>query len=154
MLTGRRVCDLDFGGRNRFDREDKRDLVENAVVLLDEFEAGKPVEEWLFKDSQGELQPPEPWLVDLVRGLPSDRAYAPAGVRWYQKTPDDTGYRCELAASRVAMDDPGLGRCWHRCDVWYCDEMPFGVLRWKTTVSREDTGEVVQVMTWVAEELR
>ncbi|MEO2031852.1 MAG: hypothetical protein ABGZ35_07180, partial [Planctomycetaceae bacterium] len=70
---------------------------------------------------------------------------------WFQQTPDSHGFRCERAASRVSDDEPQLGPCWHRCDVWYCDDVPFGVLRWKQTLTQESSGEVVQVRTWNAQ---
>ena len=132
------------------------------VVLLDAFEAGKPVDDWLFVRTDAneppagrqQLRKPPAWLVRLVRGLPADRPYAGSGVRWYQLTPDSMGHRCARAASRVPVDDRRYGRCWHRSDVWYCDDVPFGVLRWTTQVTQESSGEVVQVVTWTAENIQ
>lgn len=117
-------------------------------VLLDVVAAGEPVDSWLrLRQVTGA---PPGWLLRLFRGLPGSRAYTPSGVRWLRPPTMSTGYRCERAASRVRHDDPSTGPCWHRCDVWYADEVPFGVLRWKQTVTEAGSGETLQVQTWTA----
>ena len=131
------------------------------VVLLDTFETGHPVEDWLFVKSErdteptpaAELQQAPVWIVRLIRGLPSTRAYNAEGVRWYQRTPESEGTRCETAASRVPFNDPQFGRCWQRCDIWYCEDLPYGVLRWQTKIMQESSGETVQVTTWTSEQI-
>jgi hypothetical protein len=122
-------------------------------VLLNEFNAGKPVSEWLFRNDGQLLSSVDGMLLDLFQGMPASRAFSPSGIRYFQFTPDSQGYRCERGASRVSAVDPLLGTCWYRCDVWYNDDVPFGVLRWKQTVTREDTREIVSVRTWTAESL-
>ena len=79
--------------------------------------------------------------------------YNAAGTRWVSSISDPTkAWHVERGASRVLVDDSFWGKCWHRCDVMYCDQLPFGVLEWKTTVISETTGEVISTETWVAEE--
>ena len=148
-LNGRRVCDLEVSHSHR---SFKQDRVHRCCVLLDEFESGQPAHVWLrATDDNTDFEEPAGWVLQLMQGLPSPRAYRAAGVRWFQQTPDSHGFRCERAASRVSDDEPQLGPCWHRCDVWYCDDVPFGVLRWKQTLTQESSGEVVQVRTWNAQ---
>ncbi|MCH2200959.1 MAG: hypothetical protein MK102_03240 [Fuerstiella sp.] len=145
-LNGHRVCEVEVTFS-----EDYHDVnrIVRFCVLLDEFETGKPVADWLrVLNGTTELEKPQDWLTQLIQGLPHPRPYAAAGVRWYQETPDSTGYRCERAASRVSIEDQHLGKCWHRCDVWYCDDVPFGVLRWKQTVTQKSSRDVVQVQVW------
>ncbi len=76
-----------------------------------------------------------------------------AGTKWVQSISDPTkAWQVERGAARVLVDDPFWGKCWHRCDVMYCDQLPFGVLEWKTTVMSETNGEVLSTETWVAEQ--
>ena len=76
-----------------------------------------------------------------------------AGTKWVPSTSDPTrAWQVERGAARVLVDDSFWGKCWHRCDVMYCDQLPFGVLEWKTTVISEITGEVLSTETWVAEQ--
>lgn len=144
-LKGHSVCDIEIAHTGSSESIGR---TIQCFVLLDEYQAGEPVTNWLrmFDGSSSEIE----WLVHLVQGLPISRTYAPSGVRWFQQTPDSHGYRCERAASRVRIDDEQLGQCWYRCDIWYCDEVPFGVLRWKTVVSQETSGELVRIQTWTA----
>lgn len=79
--------------------------------------------------------------------------YNAAGTKWVPSISDPTrAWQVERGAARVLVDDPFWGKCWHRCDVMYCDQLPFGVLEWKTTVISETTGEVLSTETWVAEQ--
>jgi hypothetical protein len=50
------------------------------------------------------------------------------------------------------VEDPLRGNFWHRCDVQYCDQLPFGVLQWKTSVTTEATNELLDTETWTAEQ--
>ncbi len=76
-----------------------------------------------------------------------------AGTKWVPSTSDPAkAWQVERGAARVLVDDAFWGKCWHRCDVMYCDQLPFGVLEWKTTVISESTGEVFSTETWVAEQ--
>lgn len=146
-IAGRMACLLDVGYARGNDTQ-----AVPCAVMLDSFEAGEPVLDWLrVVNELGELSPPPAWLVDLMRGLPSPRPYTASGVRWLRPTPNAEGYRCERGASRVFVDDELLGPCWHRCDVWYSDQVPFGVLRWKQTIRQAGSGEIIQVRTWTAQ---
>jgi hypothetical protein len=79
--------------------------------------------------------------------------YNAAGTKWIPSISDPTrAWQVERGAARVLVDNPFWGKCWHRCDVMYCDQLPFGVLEWKTTVISETTGEVLSTETWVAEQ--
>ncbi len=96
------------------------------------------------------------WSVLVLRGLPTPRAYNSASPRYFQYTRDDgekTALRCDRAASRVLIVDPKFGRCWYRCDVLYSDELPFGVVQWKITISTESTNELLRTETWTCQDL-
>ena len=79
--------------------------------------------------------------------------YNAAGTTWVPSAADPTkAWKVERGAARVLVDDPQFGKCWHRCDVMYCDQIPFGVLQWKTTVTWDADGEVLSTKTWRAEQ--
>ena len=149
VLHGDRVCEVEAV---LSDGLVDQDLTQQCYILLDAFESGMPVSDWLrIANDEGVLLPSPPWLTQLMQGMPGPRNYAANGVRWFRPTPDGRGYRCERAASRVSMDDERLGRCTYRCDVWYCDDVPFGVLRWKQTIIQESSSEIIQIHTWTAQ---
>lgn len=148
-VQDRQICEFDISLTNHLLEEQQ---THRCCVLLEEFDSGMPVSDWLrAMGDRSDLRPPPRWVVELVQGLPSPRAYNAAGVRWFRPSPGSPGYRCERAASRVSVEENRLDTCWHRCDVWYCDDVPFGVLRWKQTLTQESSGEVLQVRTWTAE---
>lgn len=154
LVDGQAVCDVVVELMASTSTGSESKTTTECRVLLDVFNAGHPVNEWLFRrDAENQWSPVDGSLLDLFRGMPDSRAFSPSGIRYFQVTPDSQGYRCERAASRVSVSDPLLGECWHRCDVWYNADVPFGVLRWKQTVTREDTREVVGVKTWTAQSI-
>jgi len=88
----------------------------------------------------------------LLQGLPSSRSFNSAGPSWIPSRSNPArAWKVDRAAARVLMDDPVFGKCWHRCDVLYCDQLPFGVLQWKTTITSEATGATLSTTTWIAE---
>ena len=95
---------------------------------------------------------PEVGILVLPTPENSWSGYNAAGTTWVPSASDPTkAWKVERGAARVLVDDPQFGKCWHRCDVMYCDQIPFGVLQWKTTVTSNATGEVLSTKTWLAE---
>jgi hypothetical protein len=89
----------------------------------------------------------------LLQGLPAIRAFNAAGPTWITSRKDSIkAWKVERAAIRVVIDDPALGKVWHRCDVQYCDQLPFGVLQWRTSVTAEATNELLDTETWTADQ--
>lgn len=89
----------------------------------------------------------------LLQGLPAIRAFNAAGPTWIPSRKDSTkAWKVERAAIRVIVDDVALGKVWHRCDVHYCDQLPFGVLQWKTSISAEGSNELLDTETWIADQ--
>ncbi|HIE97954.1 MAG TPA: hypothetical protein EYG03_12520 [Planctomycetes bacterium] len=137
----------------------------NLVILPYEKAAGKDVSFWLkewkrplpadpdvFGESSSKiLSAAAPEIVQLLRGLPSPRRYKADTPRYFKYTRpsgEKWALRCERGAARVAFDDPKHGRCWQRCDVMYCDELPFGVVQWRITVVEDSTNTVLRTETW------
>ena len=81
----------------------------------------------------------------FLRNLPYPRPYNADHIR-YLKTPlrKKDAFRCQQAASRVAFAPKAGERLIYRSDVWICDQVPFGVLRFQTIVSDPAQGETVE----------
>ncbi len=132
----------------------------SAVVRRDRFAQGRPIEEW-WMDAVSEIRGDSPSgvqvkMIDLpalFRGLPESRNFVSAGSTWIPSKADPTkAWKVDRGAARVIADDPVFGNCWHRCDVLFCDQLPFGVLQWKTAVTSDATGETLSTQTWIAEQ--
>jgi hypothetical protein len=122
-----------------------------ATWDVDAFHQGRPMNEFFQID-----EPKDALLArrirELIQGLPSSRPFNSAGPTWIPSKSNPTkAWKVERAAARVLIDDPLFGKCWHRCDVMYCDQLPFGVLQWKTTIISETTGVTLSTITWMAE---
>ncbi|MFZ9091503.1 MAG: hypothetical protein ACO3FE_15610, partial [Planctomycetaceae bacterium] len=82
----------------------------------------------------------------------SNRPFAPGGPMYLPSRDDpETAWKTDRAARRTLMDHPNLGRVIERVDVKYCDDLPFGVLRWKLTVTSASSNDVLHAETWQAE---
>jgi hypothetical protein len=80
----------------------------------------------------------------FFRNLPQSRPYNADHIR-YVKTPlRADAFRCQQAASRVNSKLPGRRPLSYRSDVWICDQLPFGVLRFQSIVSDPATGDTVE----------
>jgi hypothetical protein len=112
---------------------------------------------WLgIAEGQSNAQPSSSRLNEierLLQGLPAIRAFNAAGPTWIPSRKDSTkAWKVERAAIRVVIEDPLRGNIWHRCDVQYCDQLPFGVLQWKTSITAEATNELLDTETWTADQ--
>ncbi len=129
------------------------DGVQQIVVMdREKMMSGQPVENFLKPAAAG-----SPQLIarlhDVLRALPESRYFNAAGPTWIPSKSDPAkAWKVDRAAARVVVDDRVFGKCWHRCDVLYCDQLPFGVLQWKTAVTLDATGETLSTQTWVAAE--
>jgi hypothetical protein len=80
----------------------------------------------------------------FLRNLPHPRPYNADHIR-YVKTPlRPDAFRCQQAASRVNFAPMGKQALSYRSDVWICDQLPFGVLRFQSIVSDPATGDTVE----------
>ena len=136
----------------------------DLFALRSGLSAGNDIATWLMmvEPSTGDpsksddFKPAPKWAVDLLRGIPGSRPYniaSPRYLKYTNKSGEKTAIRCDRAASRVAFEHSQHGRCWHRCDVFYSDELSFGVARWKTTITVAETNQVVETREWVCVEL-
>lgn len=102
------------------------------------------------------LAPAEAWVVRLLQGLSSPKAYQAASERYlkYRNSDGDiTAIRCDRGAARIRVQHPEAGPCWQRCDVFYSDELALGVTRWTVTLTSEATRQIIRKETWTCREL-
>lgn len=130
--------------RARWNPGTERERSGTYPVDVEAFRAGRRPAE--FVEWPGDRPSPEDrrHALTFLRGMPRFREYQPGFIR-YLKTPlRREAFRCRRAASRV-LHRPGDGdrAYWYRVDVWFCDDVPFGVLQVVTTVSEETSGNVV-----------
>ena len=128
------------------------DLPETHTTLhLDaaRFRAGAaPVEFLRWPDSK---VTPERQQADLtfVRGLPLKKEYSPGVIRYLKTSLRPDAFRCQRAAAQVLHP---VGKDSHamkyRCDVWLCDDLPFGVAQFEMQVSAPDSGSVLHHARW------
>lgn len=110
------------------------------------FNAGMPVEDFLLGRQDGE----KPSEADLLffRGMPRKMQYLASRTR-YEKTPLRTdAFRCQVGYTYVTeKPENQLPRQIVR-DVWYCEEVPFGTLKWEERVQDGKTSEVLVRQLW------
>jgi hypothetical protein len=96
---------------------------------------------------------PEKQQADLafLRGLPLLKEFRP-GVYRYRKIPLRTdAFRCQHALAQVDVDAPTGNRQWrYRCDIWLCEELPFGVAEVEFQVQDATTGQLLHQERWQA----
>ena len=98
----------------------------------------------------------EGWVIRTVQGLSISKAYKAASERYLKYRDDDGAYtavRCDRGAARIRVQHPEAGFCWQRCDVFYCDDLAFGVARWSMTLTSQKTGKIIRRETWTCREL-
>ena len=124
---------------------------ESRTLLIDaaRFKAGAAPAEFLRW--QDLAVTPEQQQADLafVRGLPLKQEFRPGVVR-YLKTPlRRDALRCQRAAAQVAHStDAGKPPLRYRCDVWLCDEVPFGVAQFEFQVTTADGSALLHHERW------
>lgn len=102
-------------------------------VLLDvaRFQAGEPMERCLVSfEATPSLTKPD--ALTLLRGLPVAREYSAGATRYVRTSLRNDAFETQRAATQVRWKSPALdGEVTHRCDLWLCTEIPFGVLQFE-----------------------
>jgi hypothetical protein len=115
------------------------------------FNVGKMPNEFLRWPKDHSAKPNEVARIRmLVTGLPSEKGtrfmpFHPGQIR-YLKTPlrPDKAFRCQRAAAQTFFQPKEADHpLRYRCDVWLCDEIPFGVAQLELTVSDPPTGQTL-----------
>jgi hypothetical protein len=76
--------------------------------------------------------------------------YQATGDRWIpSKSKPNSAWHVERGVARIIEKSSLHGDLMHRCEVWYCDDAPFGVIQWRTTVTSMSSGEILDAVTWM-----
>ncbi len=150
-LTSRPDATRGFVAIDIFQSDTHGKPTSQRTLFLDaaRFRAGAAPAEFLrWPDS---LVTPEQQQSDLtfVRGLPLKKEYSPGVVR-YLKTPlRREAFRCQRAAAQVTHSPGSNGETLkYRCDIWLCDELPFGVAQFELQVSAASSDSVLHHVRW------
>lgn len=85
--------------------------------------------------------------LSFLRGLPVTQPYR-AGVVRYRKTPlRRDAFRCQHALAQVKLDQPPRQ---YRCDIWLCEELPFGIAEVEFQTLDAVTGLTLHQERWQA----
>lgn len=128
--------------------DERRGLSLGLVVAIDirAFNAGKKSSEFLKHANGGDLARDQVLAAQqLVTGLPQSVEYRPGHIR-YLKTPlrPDKAFRCQRAAAQVLFQPRHYDHpLRYRCDLWLCDEIPFGVAQIEITITDPSTGQML-----------
>ena len=124
---------------------------ESRTLFLDaaRFRAGAAPAEFLRWPDRAVTPGQQQADLAFVRGLPLKQEFRPGVVR-YLKTPlRRDAFRCQRAAAQVALpsgaDNTPLR---YRCDVWLCDELPFGVAQFEFQVTTAADGTLLHHERW------
>jgi hypothetical protein len=85
----------------------------------------------------------------LFRGLPLLQAYQPGFVRYLTSPLRREALPCQRIAAQVRTTPPDVPPQIHRCDVWLCEELPFGTARIDWTISDLETAAILQQESWL-----
>lgn len=78
------------------------------------------------------------------------RPFSATGTGWVpSKVNPKQAWKIDKGLDRVYLTDSFHGKCVQRCDVQFCDDLPFGVLRWKISYLTE-FGEDLSSETWTS----
>jgi hypothetical protein len=126
---------------------DRRRVGETAFLLDSaKFNAGEGVEQFLVGRQDGGMISEEDRT--FFRGIPRRMQYLSARIR-YEKTPLRTdAFKCQTGYTYVTIKgDGGATRQFLR-DVWYCDEVPFGILKWEEKIQDGGSHELISRQLW------
>ena len=117
--------------------------VANAVFSVDRTRllAGEPPKAFLTR-VEGTNRPE---LERMLIGLPAPTRFKARRVRYLKTLVRTDAFKCVHASATVferARDRS------HRCDVWLSPDVPFGVVRVRTTVTDLRTAEILSRQTW------
>lgn len=152
---GTPLLPVQFDWNGGWSRLNSKPLPEGRILtaFVDEaaFAAGKLPHEFLSAPKGHSLTPDEMVRLRLlVTGLPSERGtrftpFHPGHIR-YLKTPlrPDKAFRCQRAAAQTLFQPKHADHpLRYRCDLWLCEEIPFGIAQIEITITDPPTGQTL-----------
>lgn len=125
------------------------ELVETGYVFgVAQFRAGQPVEEFLLRRQDG--TPPTAEDLAFFRGMPKRMQYVSSRIRYEKTELRRDAFRCHVGYTHTT--GTGLNAFDFRVirDVWYCEEVPFGVLKWEERIQDVQDRKPFSSQVWQA----
>jgi len=118
------------------------------IFQADRFRAGAPVQEFLIgKEDNTPLTETD---FAFFRGMPRRMQYVSSRIR-YEKTPLRTdAFRCHIGYTYVTLPADEAPKRRIVRNVWYSEEVPFGVLKWEEHVEVVANRERLAEQVWNA----
>lgn len=113
------------------------------LLKTEAFRAGEPVESFLTGRADGE--PISEADRSFFRGMPQRMQYVSSRIRYEKSSLRTNAFRCHVGYTYVTVPNSENSQLKRRIvrNVWYTEELPFGVLRWEEHV--EDVADRKQV---------
>ncbi|WP_437230034.1 hypothetical protein SH661x_001749 [Planctomicrobium sp. SH661] len=124
--------------------------VAGYLVDVSKFNLGRPVEEFLVQRQDGSSITDED--LDFFRGMPRTMRYLSSRIRHEKTRLRKDAIRCQVGYTNATVKGVnGTDRRVVR-DVWYSEEVPFGVLKWEDRVELVSDKQVISRQVWQADE--
>ena len=160
LLTSRNADDADNGVQSiqfNWNAPAAKARERSAVVSVDvaAFKTGQKSSAFLRSSTATPLKRDELIALQrLVTGLPQAVEFHPGHIR-YLKTPlrANKAFRCQRAAAQTLFQPKHANHALrYRCDLWLCDEIPFGVAQLEITISDPESAQTLMFQRLTAVE--
>jgi hypothetical protein len=112
------------------------------------FRAEQPVEEFLLRRQDGSPLTEED--LNFFRGMPRRMQYVSSRIRYVKLPLRTDAFRCHVGYTAVTGTSADGSEHHVIRDVWYTEEIPFGVLQWEDRVQMAGSRNVISRKEWRA----
>ena len=124
--------------------------IRKLYLQRDPFERGAPPAEFLYWSDPNVTAAQQQADLAFVRGLPRKVPYVARAVRYLKSSLRREALKCTQAAAHVSFSEhetaPPKN---YRCDVWMCDEIPFGTAQVEFHLTDPESGALLFHERWV-----
>ncbi|WP_437205443.1 hypothetical protein [Planctomicrobium sp. SH664] len=114
-------------------------------IDVPKFRAGLPPKEFLIGRDDG-----APLTIsdfELLAGGGEDRPYVSSGIRYIKTRLRRDAFKCHIGYAWRHIETPEGPQRLYRT-VWFCDELPFGILKFEDRVSDRETNAILMRRQW------
>ncbi|MCA8995365.1 MAG: hypothetical protein KDA80_00195 [Planctomycetaceae bacterium] len=129
-------------------RTDSDESVRQFVVDMEAFQGGEPVVEFLVRRNDGEPLTDEDR--EFFSGVSGPSQYFSSRVRFERSRLRRDAFKTHQGYSYVTIKGQNGRTVKQIRDVWYCEDVPFGILKWEDRVIDARTNAVLSRKFWHA----
>ena len=129
----------------QYDRKGRSIRKQRLTLDVDKFNSGKTPNEILLDWTDTSAKSTRNEQLAFLHGLPGNRAFREGRPRYLFHPSRKKAFKCQLAATRLIEKKRGTET---RCDLWLCDELPFGVYRKQLSVTKLNERLLIGRQTW------